>query len=428
MTVVTAVAETRGADVVAPVSEVIRGARVLVVNENESVPSDRRVWAIARSLRDAGARVTVVCPQGDEAERAGGERALSERCEEIEIRRFPLRFATGGPAGYVQEYGNALRRTRALVGRIVHEAPVDAVHVCSPPDLMFLATGPARRRGARLVFDHHDLTPELFLTRFGDRHRALHRVTLAAERLALRTADTVIATNESYRDVAISRAGKAPEDVFVVRNGPDTRRFSPVAADPALKRGRAHLLAYVGVMAAQDGVDYALRALAQMAARRDDWFAVFGGEGEARPELERLAAELGIADRVHFAGWLGDDEILPLLCTADVCLSPEPRSPLNDRSTMVKISEYLAMGRPVVAFDLTESRLTARDAAVYATDNDPGSYARAIEQLLDDPQRRARMGTAGRDRVRDALSWERSEEQLMHAYAHALRPRARGPR
>ncbi|MHB1836296.1 MAG: glycosyltransferase family 4 protein [Solirubrobacteraceae bacterium] len=394
-------------------------ARVLILNENESVPSDRRVWAIARTLTGAGFEVVVLCPQGDEDERAGGERQPFEWRERVEIHRFAASFASGGMRSYAQEYALAMWRMNRAVRRMSRRRNFDVVHVCNPPDFIFLAALPALRRGARLVFDHHDLTPELFLTRFGEGHRLARRLTLAAERMAIRAADTVLATNDSYRRIAVERGGKAPDSVFIVRNGPDLRTLVPVEPDPALKHGRPLLLAYLGVMAPQDGVDYALHALAAL-ADRPDWHAVFAGEGAARPQLERLSRELGIADRVQFTGWLGDAEITRLLSTADICLSPEPKTPLNDSSTMVKLGEYLAFGRPVVAFDLAESRLAAGEAALYAHANDPAAFASAIEVLLDDPDRRMSMGACGRRRARTLLSWQRSEERLLAAYEQTL--------
>jgi len=394
--------------------------RVLVINENESVPSDRRVWAISQTLIGAGYEVVVVCPQGDEGERAGGERAAFEILDGVHIHRFPVRFASGGLSGYAGEYGAALWRTTRAVASVVRAAPIDVVHVCNPPDFMFLAATPALRRGARLVFDHHDLTPELFLTRFSTAPRLAHRMTLAAERIAMRAADTVLSSNDSYKRIAVTRGRKPRDSVFVVRNGPDTRRFKPTEPVNSLKHGRALLLAYVGVMAPQDGVDYALHALAELAASRTDWHATFAGEGEARPALEQLAIQLGIGDHVEFTGWLGDTAITRLLSTADVCLSPEPKSALNDVSTMVKLGEYLAMSRPIVAFDLTESRLAAQDAALYATPNEPSAFAACIDDLLSDPDRRRQMGALGRERVEQTLCWERSEEQLLAAYERTL--------
>jgi glycosyltransferase involved in cell wall biosynthesis len=383
--------------------------------ENNSVPSDRRVWSIASALVRAGCEVVVVCPQG-----RADERALFELRDGVQIHRYPLVAAEGGVGGYLREYGSALWQTWRLVRRLTRERPFDVVHACNPPDFLLFAAWPARRAGARLVFDHHDLTPELFRTRFQGSHRWLHRLTLALERACFAAADVVLATNESYREVARTRGHKRPEEVFVVRNGPDLRRFRPLAPDPALKRGRPLLIGYVGMMAPQDGVDHALRALALLAERRDDWYAVFAGDGDARPQLSRLSSELGLQDRVEFVGWLDDEQIARLVCSCDVCLAPEPRSPLNDLSTMIKIAEYMAMSRPIVAYGLRESRLTAGEAAVYAEPDDVPSFAARIEELLADPARRAEMGRIGRERVERELSWEHSERNLAAAYSSLL--------
>jgi glycosyltransferase involved in cell wall biosynthesis len=389
--------------------------RVLILVENNSVPSDRRVWSVARALVGAGCEVTVVCPVGRE-----GERAPFELREGVRIHRFALEPAGDGVVGYLREYGLALWRMGRLVRRLSRERPFDVVHACNPPDFLLLAARPARRAGARLIFDHHDLTPELFLTRFGGRHRWLHRVTLAVERICLGAADVVLATNDSYRDVARTRGRRRPEEVFVVRNGPDLRRFRPLPPDPSLKRGRPLLIGYVGMMAPQDGVDHALRALASLAERRTDWHAIFAGDGPSRPDLVRLRDELGLREQVEFAGWLGDEQIARLLCTCDVCLAPEPHSPLNDVSTMIKIAEYLAMSRSVVAYGLRESRLAAGGAALYAERDDVDAFAARIEELLADPARRAAMGRLGRERVERELSWESSERNLLAAYGHVL--------
>jgi glycosyltransferase involved in cell wall biosynthesis len=388
--------------------------RILVLVENNPVHSDRRAWNICVALVRAGCEVVAVCPQGTEPLPSFEER------EGVQIHRYPLKFAEGGVGGYVREYGSALWRTWRLVKRLSRERPFDAVHACNPPDFLLFAAWPARRGGARFVFDHHDLTPELFLTRFAGAHRWLHRFTLLAERMCFAVADVVIATNESYREVAQGRGGKRRERVFVVRNGPDLRRFQPLAPDPSLKRGRPLLIGYVGMMAPQDGVDHALRALALLGERRDDWHAIFAGEGDARAELMRLSAELGLEERVEFVGWQNDEQIARLLSSADVCLAPEPRSPLNDVSTMIKIAEYIAMSRPLVAYELRESRFSAGEAAAYAEPNDVTSFVARIDELLSDPERRAEMGRIGRERVEQKLSWEHSERHLADAYRSIL--------
>ncbi len=388
--------------------------RALILVENAPVPADRRVWNESRSLVAAGWEVVVVCPQGE------------TRCQEpyeelegVEIHRFPLVQAGGGPAGYLREYGQAMWRMRKIVRRLARERRFDVVHSCNPPDFLALAARGLRRQGTRFVFDHHDLVPELFRSKFGGGKGLPYRVFVALEKVAFRMADVVISTNESYRRIALERGGKDSSDVFVVRNGPDLERFRPVDPDPALRGGEPHLIAYLGIMGPQDGVDHAVRALGWLGTQRTDWRAVFIGEGDVLDEMRSLAAELGVADRIDFAGWRFDDDIRRMLSTADVCLAPDPPSPLNDVSTMIKIPEYLAMGRAVVSYDLPEARVSAGDAALYATPGDAEALGRAVATLLDDPARRAEMGEIGLRRVSEQLAWQHSERVLAAAYARA---------
>ena len=249
--------------------------------------------------------------------------------------------------------------------------------------------------------------------------------------MAFRLADVVMSTNESYRRVALDRGRKRPEDVFVVRSAPDAERFRAVAADDGLKRGRPYLLAYLGVMGPQDGVDHALEALAVLRRTRDDWHAIFIGAGDVFAQMKALAARLGLADSVEFTGRVPDEDVIRILSTADVCLAPDPKNPLNDVSTMNKIMEYMALSRPIVSYDLVEARVSAGTAAVYASPNDVTDFARCISELLDAPDRRAEMGAIGRRRVEGDLSWAHSEEQLLAAFERALvlaRRRRRGKR
>lgn len=382
--------------------------------ENLSVPFDRRVWQECTTLRDDGWEVHVICPQGTKRD--------TEReavIDDVRIHRYPLRAAIGGPAGYLAEYGTALWHTFRLARRL---GRFDVVHACNPPDLLFLVARRLKRRGARFVFDQHDLVPELYLSRFARGKDALYRAVCALERLTYRAADVVIATNESYREVAIRRGGKRQEDVFVVRSAPAVERFHEVPAEPQLKRGKPYLLCYLGVMGPQDGVDYALRSLAALRddLGRHDWHAVFVGSGDTFTEMVDLAFRLGLGDRVEFTGRVSDEDLLRYLSTSDVCLSPDPSNPLNDVSTMNKVMEYMAMSRPIVSFDLREARVSAGDAAVYAPANDELEFAKLVDRLLDDPEERRRMGETGRARVAGPLSWSRSQESLLAAYARAL--------
>ncbi|WP_116041816.1 glycosyltransferase family 4 protein [Amycolatopsis palatopharyngis] len=389
------------------------GRRALVLVENLSVPFDRRVWQECTTLRDAGWDVHVICPLGTKR-----DTETEAEIDGVHIHRYPLRAATGGPAGYLQEYGSAIRHTFRLARRVRSLGRIDVVHACNPPDLLFLVALMLRRQGTRFVFDQHDLVPELYLSRFGRGKDLLYRAVCALERWTYRTADVVISTNESYRAVALSRGGKRPADVFVVRSAPAVERFRPVPAEAGLKNGREHLLCYLGVMGPQDGVDYALRALAHLRddLGREDWHAVFVGSGDTFDAMVELADELGLADRVEFTGRIPDAELVRYLSTADVCLSPDPKNPLNDVSTMNKIMEYMAMSRPIVSFDLREARVSAGEAAVYAPANDELEFAKLVDRLLDDPGERARMGALGQERIAGPLSWTHSATALLAAY------------
>ncbi|WP_372455953.1 glycosyltransferase family 4 protein [Streptomyces buecherae] len=391
------------------------GRRALILVENLSVPFDRRVWQECTTLRDAGWEVHVICPRGDKR-----DTEPEAEIDGVRIHRYPLRAATGGPAGYLREYGSALWHTARLARRV---GPVDVVHACNPPDLLFLPALWLKRRGARFVFDQHDLVPELYLSRFDRGEDLLYRAVCALERLTYRAADVVIATNESYRDVAVRRGGRRPADVFVVRSAPAVERFQQVPAEPELKRGKPHLLCYLGVMGPQDGVDYALRALARLRDEwgREDWHAVFVGSGDSFDAMVELSRRLGLSERVRFTGRVPDADLVRYLSTADVCLSPDPHNPLNDVSTMNKVLEYMAMGRPIVSFDLREARVSAGEAAVYAPANDEAAFAGLIARLLDDPRQRERMGAIGRERITGPLSWRNSQASLLAAYAAACR-------
>jgi glycosyltransferase involved in cell wall biosynthesis len=399
----------------------MRAGRVLIISENAPVPADRRVWNISRTLTAAGWQVVIACAQGPDR-----DDAPYEVLEGIEIHRYPLRPAAS-TLGYAREYGQALWRLRRLVRRLASERRFDVVHACNPPDLLLLAARSLRRQGTRFIFDHHDLVPELYRSRFGRGEDLGYRATLRAERVAYRMADVSLATNGSYARVAVERGGMDPEDVFVVRNGPDLTRFRPVPADPAWRRGRAHLISYLGIMGPQDGVDHALRALAALRELREDWHAVFVGDGDALPAMRALADELALGDHVEFAGWRGDDDIRLILSSSDVCLAPDPPSPLNDVSTMIKIPEYMALGRAVASYALPESRVSAGDSALYAAPGDPDSLGRCVAELLDDPARRERMGAMARERIETELSWQHSEGALLAAYARVLSRPAPSP-
>jgi len=385
---------------------------VLFIVENLPSPFDRRVWQEATTLRDAGYLVSIICPVGPGCE---------ERYVEIEgiaIYRHPLPLEASGALGYLAEYGSALYWEFRLAYRVLRERGFDVIHACNPPDLIFLIGRWFKRfHGKRFLFDHHDINPELYQAKFGKRG-FLWRMLIRLERWTFASADVSIATNESYRRIAIERGGMDPRRVHVVRSGPKLDRLRQMPPIEALKCGRRYLVGYVGVMGKQEGIDYLLRAAAHLIknmGRRDIHFGLVGG-GTSLEEMRAYAVALGISDHVTFTGRVADQQMLEMLNTSDVCVNPDVANEMNDKSTMNKIMEYMALGKPIVQFDLTEGRFSALDASLYARPNDHVDMAEKIVQLLDDPTRRAAMGTFGRRRVTEELEWRYEAPKLLRAY------------
>jgi glycosyltransferase involved in cell wall biosynthesis len=392
--------------------------RVLILVENLPSPFDRRVWQEAEALRDAGYTVSIICPTGRGCE------AKFEALEGIHIWRYDLPMEGAGALGYLVEYATALFWTFVLSLRVFFSRGFDIIHACNPPDLFFLIGCFYKLFGRKFLFDHHDANPELYVAKFG-RKDFLYRLMLVLERLTFRAADVSIATNDSYRRIAIERGGMPPERVFVVRSGPSLDRLRITSRDERLKNGRKHLVGYVGVMGRQEGIDYLLHALSYIVhglGRRDIHFGLVGG-GTSLDEMKAMAAELRVGDYVTFTGRVPDGEMLAMLNTADVCVNPDVASEMNDISTMNKIMEYMALGKPIVQFDLTEGRHSAQGASLYAARNDPLDMAAKIVELIDDPARRKSMGELGRRRVLDELEWRHEAPKLLAAY-DALWPRS----
>ncbi len=396
-----------------------RPKRVLMLVENLPSPFDRRVWQEACALRDASYVVSIICPTGKGCEKK------FEVVDGIAIWRYDLPVEGKGALGYAIEYSAALFWTFLLSWRVLLVRGFDIVHACNPPDLFFLIGGFFKLFGKKFVFDHHDISPELYEAKFG-RRDCFHRVLLKLEYWTFRTADVSIATNESYRRIAIGRGRMPRERVFVVRSGPSLKRMKILPPDERLKCGRRYLVAYVGVMGRQEGIDYLLRAVRHIVldlGRTDVHFGLVGG-GTSVDEMKTLGTELGVADFVTFTGRIPDDEMLAMLNTADVCVNPDAANEMNDKSTMNKIMEYMALGKPIVQFDLAEGRHSAQRASLYARKNDALDLAAKIVELLDDPVRRAEMGEFGRRRVESELEWRHEVPKLLAAY-EALWHRAR---
>jgi glycosyltransferase involved in cell wall biosynthesis len=385
--------------------------RVLILVENLPSPFDRRVWQEACALRDAGYIVSIICPTG-----RGYERRFEE-IDGIAIWRYHLPTEGAGALGYLVEYGAALFWAFTLSLKVLWARGFDVVHACNPPDLFFLVGGFYKLFGKKFVFDHHDANPELYVAKFG-RKDFFYRLMLALERWTFCTADVSIATNLSYRRIAVERGGMDPRRVFVVRSGPSLERMKILPPVEALKQGRKHLVGYVGVMGRQEGLDYLLRAVRHIVCdhkRTDVQFSLVGG-GTSLEEIKALARELGIAEYVTFTGRVPDEQLLAVLNTADVCVNPDVASEMNDISTMNKIMEYMALGKPIVQFDLAEGRYSAREASLYARRNDAADLAAKILELLDDAQRRRAMGALGRRRVLEELEWRHEAPKLIAAY------------
>ena len=381
--------------------------------ENLPVSRDRRVARQAAALVAAGHDVSVICPWD-----TGTGSQNSDDLAEVEVLDFKIPAERPGVGGFFTEYSVAWVRMMQLLVKARRRGPIDVVQVCNPPDIFFVHGWLAHRFGARFVFDQHDLAPELFETRFGT-EGFLHRLLAWSEALTYRVADRVIATNESYRQVAIERGGLQPEHVKVVRNGPDAQLMKRGEIDLALRGGRSHLVAWMGNMGPQDGVDDAVRAIDHLVhqIRRTDTSFVFIGKGEELDAVRRLATELKVDDYVTFTGWVTDEEAFAWLSAADVGLSADPPGPLNDLSTMNKTMEYMSFELPVVAHDLTETRFSAGDAGIYAKSGDPSGLAVAIDELLSTPGHMVEMGQEGRHRIEAELAWRHQRQSYVDMYA-----------
>jgi glycosyltransferase involved in cell wall biosynthesis len=377
------------------------------------------MWNISCALREMGARVSVICPVH------GKDTQKHVTIEGVEVFRYANTFSNGTILGYFREYMTAFCKTLFLVHRVLLRRKVHAVHVANPPDIFWPLALYLRLWKVRFVFDEHDLSPEAYLSRFNkDVHNVdvLYRVQRVFQRLTYRCAHCIVSTNESYRARAIESATRNAHKTFVVRNGPDLRLFYPRPPNPALRLGRRHMAAYIGVMAFQDGVEYIVRAVDELVNRRDfsDFVVYVVGKGDEWERLKVLTEQLGLVKYLIFTGHLPDDKALEVISTADICLSPDPFLPLNEVSTMTKIMEYMALGKPIVSFRLKENMYSAGDAAVYVENNDSAAFADGMMELFSNPARRRQIGKYGRARVEDVLSWQKQRQHLSATYRYVL--------
>lgn len=389
---------------------------ILIIVQNLPVPFDRRVWQEATSLRQAGYEVTVICPKKQIYTQK------HERLMGIEIHRYALIMEGSQKAwGYFVEFLYCWLVTTWIAWRVYLRHPFAAIHACNPPDTYFALALLFKPFGVRFVFDHHDLSPEMYVAKGRRKGDFLFRVLLILERLTFRFADRIISVNESHRNIAIGR-GRVPEEkISIVRSGPRKSWAASSSPDDSLKQGKKHLVVYLGEMCAQDGVDLLLFSIQDYLRRfpHDTHFTLIGA-GPEYARLKLLAGDLGLCDFVNFTGRIPDEQLWKYLATADVCVDPDPCTEWSNLSTMNKIIEYLAFGRPIVAHDLLEHRRSAENAAVYVSGNDTVEFSKTIRQLLEDPERRCLMSHFAEQRFSEALSWERSEGELISMYRRLL--------
>lgn len=394
--------------------------KVLIIVENLPVPFDRRVWKEACSLAAHGYGVTVLCP------RSKGYERNHEVINDIHVYRHPMSKEGNSLIGYLREYSCAFFWEFWYAWWIYLRRGFHVIQGCNPPDLIFLVALPFKMLDVRYIFDHHDASPELYCAKYGN-HGLVYKAQVWLEKLSFRSSHVVMSTNASYRELAVTRGQVNPEDVFIVRNGPDLDTFGSVAPNPALKYGKPYLVGYVGTMSTQEGLEILLDVVAsiQKLGRRDVHFTCVGG-GPGLARLRKLVQEKKLQDTVNFTGRIPDKEMFEILSTADVCVNPDVPCEMNNMSTMVKIMEYMALGKPIVQFDLKEGRFTAGESSLYA-DKQGGSadFAAKILWLLDNPASRKSMSEFGLRRIRQGLSWQHSVKNLLAAYNRAFEKRAK---
>ena len=406
--------------------------KILMLVENH-FPSDVRVRNECELLRENGYQITVICL------RRNGEKS-SELVRGVRVYRIPkAEFFQKAPAGQQTAFQRQLIKCKAFLGYLGEYAyftlgclvmsgyvavrhGFDVIHAHNPPDTLFLVALPFKLMGKKFVFDHHDLAPELYQSRYGARDGLVLWGLRWAEKFTFKLADVTIATNESYKEVHIRRGRVRPDKSFVVRNGPNLDRMTIVAPSQRLRQMGKSILCYIGCLNPQDGLDYLLRALSHLTRdlKRSDYYCVIMGQGDSLANLKQMTRELKLEDYVEFTGYIPDAELLANLSAADICADPDPSSPLNDVSTWIKIMEYMAYGKPIVSFDLKETRYSAQDAAIYVKPNDERAFALAIAKLMDDPELRSQMGAFGRARVERELQWNCVGRNLLSAYEAVL--------
>ncbi len=392
------------------------GKNILIIVENLPVPFDRRVWQEAQTLKKAGAGIYIICPKGK-----GYEKSF-ELINGIHIFRHPLSVEAKGFMGFALEYSLALFWEFILSIKIYFKYKFNVIHACNPPDLIFIIALLYKLFGVQFVFDHHDINPELFIAKFNKKN-FFYRLLLLLEKLTFKSADISIATNNSYKEIALTRGRMSADKVFVVRSGPDLKRLKILPPDENLKYGKRILIGYVGVIGQQEGIDHLLKSINMIlnSFKYDDFHCTICGSGPALDEMKRLCSELHLNDYVNFTDRIPNEELLRILNTADICVNPDIWNAMNDKSTMNKVMEYMALGKPIVQYDLKEGKFSAQEASLYAKPNDIHDFAEKILYLVNNPGKRVVMGNFGYQRVLQNLQWVHEEPKLIDAYKQLLR-------
>lgn len=393
--------------------EQFKDKHILIVVENLPVPFDRRVWQEANTLKDAGAKVSIICPI------MKGYTARYEIINDIEIYRHPLPLEARGALGYLLEYSAAIYWEFVLSWKIFFKKRFHVIHGCNPPDLIFFTSLFFKPFGVKYLFDHHDINPELYIAKY-DKKGFFYNLMILFEYLTFQTASYSIATNESYKEIAIKRGKMKPERVQVVRSGPKLDRLKLLSPDDQYKKGRKYLIGYVGVIGEQEGIDLLLDSVKYIVTRRNDVQVAIVGGGTDVEKLKQLSIEMGLNDYVDFYGRVSDEVLVAILNTADVCVNPDKPTEMNNLSTMNKIMEYMALKKAIVQFDLKEGRFSAQRASLYAANDSTDDFAEKIIYLLDNEKIRNEMGEYGYNRVLTELSWEFESKKLVDVYKKVL--------
>jgi glycosyltransferase involved in cell wall biosynthesis len=404
----------------------VTGRKALIIVENLSVPFDRRVWRECQALREAGYQVSAISQKGT----MGMDTKTHEIIDGVSIYRYRIFQSTGSIPSYILEYSVALLMSFVLAWVVLFREGFDVIQICNPPDLLILIALPFKLIGKKVIFDQHDLSPEIYRVQRGKTGAwdFIEKTLLFFEKITYLLSDVVIVVNESFKKIATGRGCKPARDVFVVRNGPPLQNIKTAKANPALKQGAKYLLCYVGMMGPQDGIDILLRAIRDLSEMRSDFRVRIIGSGTVLGQMKQYAVTLGIDHMVTFTGHINYAQAMEGIASADLCLCPDPKTPLNDKCSLVKVIEYMGLGRAFVAFDLEEVRFSAADSALYAEPNNEHDFAEKINYLLNDDEIRVAMGSRGRERVIRGLTWEHSTGVLYAAYDKAFETRGMAER